>query len=117
MRPVLEQFRVGECSSSHCGAYAPSRLNSTRYGLRATTWIVSICSWPIRRTAASTSALTALRRGGVKRPCAARCSARAEAIESGADTSGGEGRTKRMCHCSANRHGAPRAAKHCRAGV
>ena len=55
----------------------PRRENRTRYGLRATTWIVSICSRRMRPMAASTDARLARARGGLRRPWAARCRLRA----------------------------------------
>eukprot|EP01034_Spumella_vulgaris_P033738 gene33738-41622_t len=47
--------------------------------LRATTWMVSICSTPICRIAASRSDFSAFLRRGCNSPWAARCSARAPA--------------------------------------
>src|SRR5437773_1488167 len=57
-------FPSASSSSSQRGYDAqrgasPNLLHSTRYGLRATTWIVSICNAPILRMRSRTSSLVA----------------------------------------------------------
>src|SRR5215212_3521665 len=64
-------FPSARSSSSQAGSYVQTLLHKTRYGLRATTEMESICNTPIRRIASSTSSFFAERSDGETSPCAA----------------------------------------------